>query len=318
MAQVFSPGGGRTAPRAESVLVGMLLVIFAGCLWSTQGLLIRLMDGADPWQVLLVRGLGMVLGTVPVLVILSGGKPWSLVRQAGWRGLAAGLAIGASGIFFVVALNFTTIANAVFMVGAGPFFAAFLGRWILAEKVRRETWIAMAASLFGVFLMVFDGLESGRMIGSILMLFSTLAFAGYSIILKSAAGRDMNPATLHKGLVEAAVAAFVLLGAGLWTESGAGADVSPAMSVRDVLLGLAIGLLLALGMLLFTLGARRLSPAEMTLGSLTELVLSPIWVWLFVHEVPDRLTLAGGAIIISAIIYQAVTGARRARPPAVV
>ncbi|WP_137389688.1 DMT family transporter [Rhodoligotrophos defluvii] len=317
MAQVASPGGGRAGLSIEGVAFGMALVVFAGTLWSLQGLLVRLMDSSNPWPILLVRGVVLAVATVLILFILGNGRAWPLVRGAGWRGLAAGLALGASGSFFVVALSYTTIANAVFILGAGPFFAAFLSRWILGESVRRQTWIAMGFSLLGVFLMVFDGLEGGGIMGSMLVLFSSLTFAIYSVILKTVPGVDMNPAALHKGWTEAAIAASVLLVASWWPDQSAAA--SPvAMSAKDILLSLGMGLLLASGMLVFTIGARRLSPAEMTLGSLTELVLSPVWVWIFVHEVPDALTLVGGAIIIGAIIYQAASGARRPRPPVVV
>jgi drug/metabolite transporter (DMT)-like permease len=57
--------------------------------------------------------------------------------------------------------------------------------------------------------------------------------------------------------------------------------------------------------------------AELTLLSLTELALAPIWVWLAVGEVPSGYTIAGGAIIITAITYQALSGARRRPLPMV-
>ena len=66
---------------------------------------------------------------------------------------------------------------------------------------------------------------------------------------------------------------------------------------------------------LFTFGARHVPVAELTLLSLTELALAPIWVWLAVDEVPSGSTLIGGAIIITAIAYQALSGARRRRTP---
>jgi drug/metabolite transporter (DMT)-like permease len=68
------------------------------------------------------------------------------------------------------------------------------------------------------------------------------------------------------------------------------------------------------GLALFTLGARHVPVAELTLLSLTELALAPIWVWLAVGEVPSGYTLLGGAIIVVAITYQALSGARRRRP----
>ena len=68
---------------------------------------------------------------------------------------------------------------------------------------------------------------------------------------------------------------------------------------------------------MFTLGARHVPAAELTLLSLTELALAPIWVWLAVGEVPSGSTLLGGAIIIGAIAYQALYGTRRRPLPMV-
>jgi drug/metabolite transporter (DMT)-like permease len=35
---------------------------------------------------------------------------------------------------------------------------------------------------------------------------------------------------------------------------------------------------------------------------LLEFALGPIWVWLFINEVPSRWTLTGGALVISAVL----------------
>ena len=71
------------------------------------------------------------------------------------------------------------------------------------------------------------------------------------------------------------------------------------------------------GLTVFTLGARNVPAAELTLLSLTELALAPVWVWLAVGEVPSASTLLGGAVIIGAITYQALSGTRRRPLPMV-
>ena len=68
---------------------------------------------------------------------------------------------------------------------------------------------------------------------------------------------------------------------------------------------------------LLTLGARRLPAAETALLSLTETVLGPIWVWLAIDETPSLLTLAGGLIVMIAVVGHALLGLReRGTPPA--
>ncbi len=69
------------------------------------------------------------------------------------------------------------------------------------------------------------------------------------------------------------------------------------------------------GLLIYTAGSRHLPAAELALLALTEGVLGPIWVWLGVGETPSLATLLGGAIVLGAVVGNALTGLRRWRPP---
>ena len=64
---------------------------------------------------------------------------------------------------------------------------------------------------------------------------------------------------------------------------------------------------------MFTLGARHVPAVELALLSMSELVLAPLWVWLAVGEVPSAFTLAGGAIVMTAIALPGALG--RPAPP---
>ena len=55
---------------------------------------------------------------------------------------------------------------------------------------------------------------------------------------------------------------------------------------------------------LFIIACRYLVAAEVTLFNLLEFSIAPIWVWLFIDEVPTSTTLIGGAIIISAVFVK--------------
>jgi drug/metabolite transporter (DMT)-like permease len=61
---------------------------------------------------------------------------------------------------------------------------------------------------------------------------------------------------------------------------------------------------IGLGFVLLTVGARLIPAAQVGLITLLEVVLGPLWVWLALDERPSTLTLAGGAIVIIAIIIQ--------------
>ena len=75
---------------------------------------------------------------------------------------------------------------------------------------------------------------------------------------------------------------------------------------------MALGVLqMSVGLSFFYLALQRLPAAEVTLITLLEPVLGPIWVWLIVGEEPALLTLAGGAVILFALGLNASFALRR-------
>ena len=78
------------------------------------------------------------------------------------------------------------------------------------------------------------------------------------------------------------------------------------VTVRDWMLCASMGIFqVGVGLVPFTHGAKYLPAAEITLLSLSEIVLGPVWVWLVIREVPGILTVIGGAVVLSAIAGQA-------------
>ena len=78
----------------------------------------------------------------------------------------------------------------------------------------------------------------------------------------------------------------------------AGLDVS----ARDALIGLFAGsALLAIPGAFFNHAARVVPAPETALLLMGEVILAPVWVWLFVDEQPELTTLVGGSIIFAAV-----------------
>ena len=69
------------------------------------------------------------------------------------------------------------------------------------------------------------------------------------------------------------------------------------------------------GLILYTLGSCSLPAAVLALLSLAEVLLGPIWVWLFLGETATENTLIGGAVLLAAITGNALSGKRRRPPP---
>jgi len=281
---------------------GVLLVVLAGLLWSFMGLAVRHIETAGTWAILFWRSAGMVPVLLAFIAWRSGGRPLDRLRRVGVAGV-----LGAFGLVFafagaIYALQATTVANAVFLFAASPFMAALLGWIILREPVRPATWAAIAVAGVGMFVMVRDGLAGGETAGNLAALLSAFGFAAFTLTLRWGKLEDMMPAVVLGGLFSMAVAVVVL---------GVRAEVL-AVPAQDIVISVAMGAgMLATGMALYTLGSRVVPAAELTLLSMVEVLLAPVWVWLVLGETASAGTFLGGGILLVAIAGNALSGLRR-------
>jgi drug/metabolite transporter (DMT)-like permease len=211
----------------------------------------------------------------------------------GLAGLAVAVCFAIATTSFVVALQFTTVANVLLMQAGVPLIAALISRVMFGEQLRLVTGLAIAAVITGVAVMVSDSL-TGRVspIGDGLSLLIAFAFAIATVITRRHAGIRMTPAVCTGSAIGCAAALAVSL-----LTAGSVAVEAWQLPVLGV-----FGLSLGLGMALFTQGARLIPSAFAALLSTAETILGPFWVWLFLGETPTPRTIVGGAIVLSAIL----------------
>lgn len=281
----------------------MLLVVLAGILWSLQGLIFRSIHDAGTWATLFWRSAGMLPVLLGFLAWRAGGSPVALIRSVGLAGVFGGIGLVGAFAGAIYSIQTTTIANAVFLFAASPFLTAILGWIILREAVRPTTWAAMAVGLVGIFLMVREGLAMGAMAGNVAALISSLGFAVFTVSLRWRRVTDSLPSVLLGGVFSLLAGAIV-----------AGQLGQPlAVPMADALWAMAMGAgTLSGGMLLYTLGSKVVPAAELALLSNIEVVLAPIWVWMFMGETASPGTFVGGAVLVAAVTVSGILGARRA------
>lgn len=228
------------------------------------------------------------------------GDAWRAFRTMGWAGLAFAASTGIASGSFIVALNHTSVANVLFLQAASPIAAALLARITLGEPISRRAWGAMLVALCGVGIML-GGPGGGEYLGFGVSLVMTVAFAVSIVISRHRRDISMAPATcLSQVLVFAVAAPFA-------TPS----EIGPHDLVLLIVLGFGQ---MGLGLALFTVGARLLPAAEIALITLLEIVLGPLWVWIVISEHPSATTVAGGAVVIAAVVLQ-TTGDGTSRSP---
>lgn len=289
------------AVRDRRYLMGVGLVLLAGLFFSLAGILLRNIETATSWQIVFYRSASFVVVIACVLAARHRSRLPRALAAIGWAGVVGGLCLAAGYVAIVLAMRNTTIANVLFIFASAPFFAALLGRLILKELVPRRTWAAIAVALAGVAVMVVEGLSGGGLFGNLMALVMTLTFAAVVVVLRRGRAVDMLPTVCLGGIVAGAVAALL-------------AD-SLAISLHDLVVCVLLGTVqIGCGMILFTIGSRHVPAAQLGLLAMTEVALGPIWVWLGVGEVPSWLTLAGGAVVLSAVVTQAVWAFRGELP----
>ena len=283
---------------------GVALCLAAGAIWSLMGLGLRQVEAASVWQLLFWRSVGMVPVLLGFMWLTSKGRPIAALRAVGPAGIIGGLGLVLAFSGAIYAFQTTTVANAVLLFAASPFVAAVLGWLILREGVRSSTWVAIAIAVFGMYLMVSDGLQTGAIAGSLAALASAAGFGVFSVALRWARVGDMMPVASLGSVFATLFAGAVLIVRG---------EPIPALP-HDMAVAFAIGsFVVALGMVLFTLGSRVVPAAELTLLSLVEVLLGPIWVWLALGETASRNTLIGGGVLLAGVVFNAAMGARGPR-----
>lgn len=300
--RALAPYGVALAVRDSLYVRGIVLVMLAGGFWSLGGVLVRSVETATEWQIVFIRACALALALLFVLCVRHRSRVIAELQKSGRFAVAGGLCMMVSSIGWIFALTHTSVANAVFILCASPMFAALLGWLLLREPVRKTTWLAMLAALIGIGIMVAGGIRAGALFGNVMAIVSMLAYCGFVVALRHGRGSDMLPAVCLAGMLTAAVA-FPFVG-----------DLD--VSLRDFTVCATMGVIqIAAGMVLFVSGSRHVPAAELALLSLTEVILAPMWVWLAYGEVPRVLTVAGGSIVLLAIVARAAGGLRRKPPP---
>ena len=288
-----------TQVRHRGNATGVVLVLAGAVMLSLAGISLRVMESASGWQILFYRSLTFFIVIFLYLAIRYRTRVIRAFVTAGRPGLVVALSLGVGSTCYVFALLLTTVANALFLLSSAPFMAAVLGWIVLRERVRPMTWIAMTVALAGISLMIVNGIQSGRLLGNIIALVTPVTFAIMLVTVRRVGDRDMIPAICLGGLVGASI--------------GFGMSDTLVISRHDLALCLFMGVVqYAGGFVLITLGARHVPAAEVALLSLVEVLLAPTWVWIGVGEVPTAITLAGGTIVLAAVVVQMVTASASA------
>jgi drug/metabolite transporter (DMT)-like permease len=282
-----------------------LLILMGGTCMSFVGLLLRLVDGADGFQILAYRSVTITL-MVALVVCLKRkiGLP-AFLRSLDRNDLAMGSALAVAFSFYIFAMLYTSVASTLLILTTVPFFTALLAWFFLGEVPSRLTWACMITAVFGVGLMVSDGIDLGRSLGNFFALISGISFAAMLVFARNSKQPDPLGGTFLAGVISVAI------GLGFSATLGNGL----MLSVHDFAIILFMGAFtIGLGIALATWGAGYVPAAEASLLLLIESLLGPIWVWVFLSEAMRWSEIIGGALVLLSVATLALSQKKTRMP----
>lgn len=266
---------------------GLALIMIASLLWSTGGVLTRLLE-SDEWTVIAWRSLFASVLLFAWMLARGPARAVASLRALGATGLLAACLLAADQALFVVALNRTSVAHVSIILAAAPLFGALFGWLLLREQVRPHTWLAIFMAGAGIALMVAGDDAGGSLLGDVIALTLPVTFTLAVVLLNRNPGIELVPVVAVASLlVTLAAAPFAS-----WALPAA----------RELTLLVWFGAAeTAGGTLLFTAGARFVPAAHAMLMAMLESVLAPLWAWLVVGEAPGAHALYGGLLVLGAV-----------------
>ena len=264
----------------------------------------RYIEAQDVWTVVFWRSVWAALFLAGFMIWRDGVRGTvQMFRAMGLAGIAVGACFAIASTAFVVALSYTTVANVLLIQASAPLFAAMMAYVVLGERITVPTLLAIAAVLAGMGIMVSDSLSRNvSVIGEGLALLIVLVFSCATVLTRRFSQVRMTPAMFLGSAM-----------AGIFAPPQAG---SFAVSAQDMAFLFAFGAInLGLGMAFFAIGARMVPAVYAALLSTFEPLLGPFWVWLAHGEMPSGSAMAGGAIVMAALLVYIVVEFRRMSKP---
>jgi len=270
---------------------GYILLLFGGFCLSWGGFIIRSFEEASIWQILFLRSFFFLLALIAFLFVTYKKNTFNIIKESGLPGLLGGFVLSFSFVAFVVAMSNTTVANVVFIISTQTMFLAIFGYFYLKEKVSFIGLISILLAMSGIIIMVGDSISGGSLFGNIVALAIPINFAILVMIIRKNTKVDMVPAIFYSGI-------FSLIYGFFLAESF-------EFTKHDLWMGFLLGVpQLAVSFICITIGSRTVESATVGILMLMETLCAPLWVWLFLNEIPPISVFIGGAVIISAIILK--------------
>jgi drug/metabolite transporter (DMT)-like permease len=268
---------------------GILMSLGGVFVLSPDSLLIRLAD-LDDFTLIFYRGLFPIFSISLILWLYYRNRFLSVLIAIGWAGIINGALFTGVNITFISAIQKTSVANTLLFLSSAPIFAAILSLLVLRENQRPTTWLIIALSLLGIFIIGWGSYGSASLLGDLFALGCALFTACSAVLVRYKKDIDLVPSVI--------IGSFFTLCYALTR--------SPELAISSVQLvyvGIIGFILIPCAFIVLTIAPRYANSAEVQLVYLLESILGPLWVWLVIKETPSLNTIVGGSILLISVAW---------------
>lgn len=289
----------------------MLLMVITAVMWSMGGIFIKLIS----WSPFLIAGVrSAISGSVMALFMLQQGIRFRWNRYS----FGAGIGLSFSATLFTIANKLTTAANAIVLQYTAPIFILVLSALLLRQKLVRREIAVVAITMIGMVLFFFDQLSPGNILGNILGILAGIFLALMFVMV--GAGGDDDPTRMSGILIAHCMTAVIGIPIGLAATAGllpggSFAAIGPSGAAAVSPLGLEILYVVILGVfqlgipyVLYAIASKDCPPLACSLIGMLEPLLNPVWVAIFIGEMPGMYALIGACIIIATVTWWCIFG----------
>lgn len=271
---------------------GILAMAATAFLWSIAGLFIKVID----WNPIAIAGMRSLIASIVILIYLK--RP---VIHLSFPQIAAAIANAATMLLFVSANKTTTAANAIILQYIAPVSTAFIGAFLLKERMRIEHFVAIPVVAAGMLVMFFDKLGGGRLFGNILAIMSAITFGFYFVFMRLQKDGSPIESILLSHWLTAGICVIISLFLPL-----------PHVTAKSLAAIVVLGIVqIGFSSILFSFAIKRISAVSAILIAVIEPIFNPIWVFFAIGEAPGANALIGGGIIVLAVTITSIINAHR-------
>ncbi len=285
--------GARRAPaRTDRPFKGIALMLASTVFLGSSDVTAKYLSATLPSiEIAWIRFVVFALIMVPAMV--PGKRLFALKTGRLGLQLARGAALLGSSLLFITGLRYLPIAEASATGFVSPLFVTALSIILLSERVGIRRWLATAAGLIGVLIILRPG-TSAFHVAAFFPIASALCWAITLIMTRMMSGKEPAITTMTYSSI-AGVAIVSALAPFVW--------VTP--SWHDILFGILIGVASTAGQWIVVLAFRYADASVLAPFSYSQLLWVSILGFLVFGEVPDIWTVVGAVFIVSSGLYTA-------------